>query len=195
MPPILLIHKNDHVPNDPLLVLSQQTSNEKLSAPPCRHDEPSHLKIRQPTSTNFRTIATSVPRTKCTALRIRDDLSSPSSSHPSSIPTVSAREKRQILISRGASSTNPDVGIIIGCITGLLLVIGIFYVWYLRIRPRKKSKKKKNGKKKVNGEKKKVKKAKKKGLKKRLRRSLRRRMRRSIRGKRRRSSAVSIISL
>lgn len=93
MPPILLIHKNDHVPNDPLLVLSQQTSNEKISAPPCRHDEPSHLKIRQPTSTNFRTITASVPRTKCTALHIRDDLSSPPSSHPSSIPTVSAREE------------------------------------------------------------------------------------------------------
>ena len=197
MPPIVPIHRTASVSYAIPSSISYERSDEDVSAIPKR-EPPPDINAAFPSSKTYITLTISVPRITYTTIvfPINSFPSWPSSSSPSAspIPASSVQEKRQE--SSGEISSNANVGIVVGCITGLVLLLGVLYVWYLRGRQgtgKKKKKKKKKEKKKENEKEKEAgEKKKKKSKKARSRRSMRARKRRKRKGK---SVAVSLLYL
>jgi hypothetical protein len=187
MPPISRLYRRDSFSNTVYKPILQPSSHEVLSS--ISHDEPPDITKTLNPLTTLRTLTVPVPKAFYSTILILDNptpSSSPSPS-PSLILTSSPRNKRQA--SAGQLSSNATVGIVIGCITGFVLLVAVLYVWYLRAARGKKSKKvkKKNGKKKA-----KKGKRKKRSFKRRVRRYMRRSVRRGTGRGRRRSSGVGL---
>lgn len=192
MPPISQLYKKESFPNAFSKQLLQSSSHEVLSS--LSYD--GLLSIAAPFDTFAapKTLAVSVPKASYSSTLIPDNSISSqllsSSPSPYSIPISSPKYKRQA--ASGQLSSNATVGVVIGCITGFVLLVAVLYVWYLRVGQGKKSKKgkKKNGKKKP-----KKGKRKKRSFKRRLRKYMRRSIGRSTGRGRRRSSVVSLSHL
>lgn len=188
MPPIPPILRN-HSLSPVLPSLPSPKTPETTSPEPNLDHETALIKALSPSSATYITLTISLPRTTYATVVLLGDsfpstfLTPDPSPSPSLIVSPPAVQRKQR--AAGEVSDSPNVGIVIGCVAGLGLLLGVVYVWILRARQ---SRRRRKGKK---TKKKKVEKTEKPKAKKSVKKK-RRRMRR-MRRKRRGSVKVCIV--
>jgi hypothetical protein len=188
MPPIAPIRRTSFPSSSLPLPISYASLEAKLPTIP--HHELPKIKDVSPSSTTFRTLTISLPRTTYATIVLLGD-SFPSSTSPplppTTIPAISTVQDEQAPPS--GTSSGATVGIVIGCVVGLVLLLAVGYVWFLRARqPRNKRRRKGKVKEKSKA-------AKKRKRRRAVRKAMRKAMKRSLRKKRRRRNSGKSVAV